>query len=147
MKSIYFKAIFQYGEVYGVEEDIIGNKKGWIRKLGKYIKVMSLPKEEEWVIDPYQVTYKYYPNAPRVISFRRRKAIKDNLPKKHKNLYRIARKLNKSIFIDKYKEVESNIRLRGYKDLEHFWRVCKYSHYHKVPEPIKKQKTLDQYNM
>ena len=146
-RTSYYKAIFEFGELYGEKQDLYNCDKKWSRKLGKYLKTVTLQKEEESVIDPVYITYKYYPNNPRVINFRRRKLIKNILPKDLKKFPAIARKLKKQDFIDHikdFKEFENKLRQFGYKNIEHFWKVCKYNK-HDVPEPLIKQKKILDY--
>lgn len=115
-------AIHQYGEVYGPAQEIMSPmvQRSMTRKLGPFIRL----EEGKGKANKYYIMYKYYPNAPRVLSFKRRKAIKESLPKHYRSKAALARKLSKKLFLTKTTpEFVAAIKELGYKNSEHFWQV------------------------
>lgn len=126
----------RHGEVYGTYQEVSSPqiRQSMNRKLGPFIKYEKLPEDTK--LNPYYTTYKYYPTAPRVLSFKRRQAIKESLPTKYRKYAALARKLSKKLFLTKTTtEFNTVIKNIGYKDATHFWRVNKYQNY-----PIPKTK-------
>jgi hypothetical protein len=121
--------VFEEGEVYCSPENMShGNLKSFSRKLGKFKHIKELKNKS--VLDKYRITYRYYPHSRRARLFKRRKIIKDSLPKEYKKYASLARKFNKDFFLSKVApDFRQFVKTIGYKNIEHFWRVNKYTKY------------------
>lgn len=127
----YYTVVFEHGEMFCQADGLFSPAfcESMERKLGRVTKVIEGLRDPS-VIDPYFITYCYYPTAPRRIAFHRRQEIKQSLPREFRRFLSMARKLTQTVFLEKVPpEFLSAIKKIGYSDEIHFWRVCRYSKY------------------
>ena len=101
--STWILADYNHGQVYGLAQDIIGFDRSAQRKLGQFKNFRFLDPYEirdfEIIVKvwgSYFVLYSYKPSSPRRRNFEHRQQIKSKLPRKHRGLFRLARRLTRS---------------------------------------------------
>jgi hypothetical protein len=122
-------ADYEHGQVYGLAQDIISFDRSAQRKLGKFRNFRFLDpyntRDLEIIVKAWEsdfVLYSYKASSPRRRNFEHRQRIKSKLPRKHRGLFRLARRLTRSQeFIDRLTDEQREILTQcfGSPDLFH----------------------------
>jgi hypothetical protein len=121
-------ADYEHGHVYGLAQDIISFDRSAQRKLGQFRNFRFLDpyilRDLEIIVKSWEsdfVLYSYKPSSLRQKRFKHRQQIKSKLPRKHRGLFRLARRLRFQEFLDRLTDEQHDILTKcfGSPDLFH----------------------------